>query len=275
MKDADCVSFLQWALPQLRMRWPGFRKVRKQVCKRIDRRRKELGLPDVAAYRSYLETHPGEWSMLDSLCRIFISRFYRDRGVFDHLRQVVLPVLAELAVTRGERTLRGWSIGCASGEEVYTLSLIWHLELQARFPALAFQLVATDADQTMLQRAQRGCYPASSLKELPPAWREAAFVRTGEVYCLGEEFRAGLEFCCQDIRAQQPEETFHLVLGRYLVFTYFEESLQQQVLAQITRRLLPGGGLVIGKTESLPDGTASLTAWFSQQGIYQRVEQVK
>jgi chemotaxis protein methyltransferase CheR len=272
MKDADCVSFLQWALPQLRMRWPGFRKVRKQVCKRIDRRCKELALPDVVAYRAYLEAHPAEWSMLDSLCRVSISRFYRDRGVFDHLRQVVLPVLAELAVTRGERTLRGWSVGCASGEEVYTLSLIWHFELKARFPGLVFRLVATDADPTMLQRAQRGCYLASSLKELPPAWRDAAFVRTGEAYCLREEFRAGIEFCCQDIRSQQDEETFHLVLGRYLVFTYFEESLQQQILTQITQRLLPGGGLVIGRTESLPDGTVGLTPWFPWQGIYRRVE---
>jgi chemotaxis protein methyltransferase CheR len=268
MKDADCISFLQWALPQLRMRWPGFRKVRKQACKRIDRRRKELGLPDVAAYRGYLETNPGEWSVLDSLCRISISRFYRDRAVFDQLREVVLPSLAEMALAQGEKELRCWSIGCASGEEVYTFSLIWHFELKARFPALAFRLVATDADQTMLQRAQRGCYLGSSLKELPAAWRDAAFVRTGETYCLQEKFRLGVEFRCQDIRSQQPEETFHLILCRYLIFTYYDGSLQQQMLSQITRRLLLGGGLVIGKTESLPDGTIGLTPWFLQQGIY-------
>ena len=271
MKDNDCVAFLQWALPQLRMRWPGFRKVRKQVCKRIDRRRKELGLPDVNTYRDYLEANPEEWPILDSLCRVSISRFYRDRDVFNHLRQVVLPTLAELIMARREKTLRGWSIGCASGEEVYTLSLIWHFEFKAKFPSLAFQLVATDADPTMLQRAQRGCYPASSLKELPSTWREKAFVRVGEEYCLREEFRTDIEFRCQDIRSQQPEETFALVLGRYLIFTYFEESLQQQMLAQITQRLLPGGGLVIGKTESLPNDSAGLTPWFLRQGIYRRI----
>lgn len=272
MRDSDCVDFLQWALPQLRMRWRGFRRVRKQVCKRIERRRKALDLPDIAAYQAYLETHQEEWSVLDTLCRVSISRFYRDRTVFDHLQQVVWSTLAEMALAQGENELRCWSIGCASGEEVYTLSLIWHFELKARFPGLVFRLLATDADPTMLQRAQRGCYPASSLKELPPAWRDAAFVRTGEEYCLREKFRVGIEFRCQDIRTQQPEETFHLVLCRYLVFTYFDESLQQQVLTRITRRLLPGGGLVIGKTESLPDDTPGLTPWFLQQGIYQRVE---
>jgi chemotaxis protein methyltransferase CheR len=271
MKNADWVSFLQWALPQLRMRWPGFRKVRKQVCKRIDRRRKELDLPDVAAYRAFLESHPAEWSTLDTFCRISISRFYRDRDVFERLRETVLPHLAEMVLRRGENDLRCWSIGCASGEEVYTLSLIWHFELKTKFPDLAFRLAATEADPTMLLRAQRGCYPTSSLKELPSTWREKAFDKVGEEYCLGEEFRTGLEFRCQDIRSQQPEETFQLVLCRNLAFTYFEESLQQQVLAQIIQRLQPGGGLVIGKTESLPDDSAGLTPWFLQQGIYRRI----
>ena len=77
MKDSDCVDFLQWALPRLGLRWPGFRKVRKQVCKRVDRRLRELGVPDAKTYRDFLEKHREEWSVLDSFCRIPISRFYR------------------------------------------------------------------------------------------------------------------------------------------------------------------------------------------------------
>ena len=69
MKDEECVSFLQWALPRLRRYWPGFRKVRRQVCKRIDRRICELDLGGVAAYRLYLECHPEEWPELDTRCR--------------------------------------------------------------------------------------------------------------------------------------------------------------------------------------------------------------
>ncbi len=270
MKDTACVDFLQWALPQLRLRWPGFRKVRRQVCKRIDRRYRELGLPDVATYRAYLETHPEEWLILDSLCRISISRFYRDRGVFDSLRRVILPALAELALSRGDPELRCWGIGCASGEEVYTLNLIWHLELQPRFPALTGHIVATDVDQQLLQRAQAGCYPASSLKELPSGWRETAFVEMGEEYCLRDGFKAGVDFYCQDIRVGQPEESFHLILCRNSVLTYFEETLQQQVLNRIVQQLLPGGALVIGKTERLPEEEFGLSEWLLNQGIYRR-----
>ena len=83
MRNEECVLFLQWALPQLNLRWKGFRRVRQQVCKRIQRRLKELELPDFNAYRFYLKTHPEEWLVLDSYCQITISRFYRDRDVFN------------------------------------------------------------------------------------------------------------------------------------------------------------------------------------------------
>ncbi len=125
VKDADCTEFLQWALPRLGMRWPGFRRVRGQVCKRLRRRMAELGLRDLADYRALLETHPEEWTRLDGLCRISISRFYRDQGVWRTLEREILPRLADRARARGETRLRIWSAGCASGEEPYTLALLF------------------------------------------------------------------------------------------------------------------------------------------------------
>jgi hypothetical protein len=62
MKDSDCIAFLQWALPCLGHRWPGYRKVRRQVCKRVDRRIRALGLAGIEEYRAYLETHRDEWA---------------------------------------------------------------------------------------------------------------------------------------------------------------------------------------------------------------------
>ena len=114
MNDRECVAFLQWCLPQLGMRWGGFRKVRRQVCKRVSRRIDILGLADPDAYRLYLESHDDEWTTLGSLCRVTISRFYRDRGVFDGLRARVLPLLVEAASARGDDRVRCWCAGCAS-----------------------------------------------------------------------------------------------------------------------------------------------------------------
>jgi chemotaxis protein methyltransferase CheR len=104
MTDRECVEFLQWALPRLGLRWPGFRKVRGQVHKRIARRMSELSLTRLSEYRDYLETHSNEWELLDGLSRISISRFYRDRDVFNRLRDEILPDLARTARCRGEQT---------------------------------------------------------------------------------------------------------------------------------------------------------------------------
>jgi chemotaxis protein methyltransferase CheR len=117
MNDPQCVQFLQWALPHLGMRWAGFRKVRRQVCQRARQRARELGLSDLNAYRIYLDTHPDEWAVLDSLTPIPISRFYHDRGTFVFLAHDVLPALAAQALDDGRDTLDVWSAGCASGEE--------------------------------------------------------------------------------------------------------------------------------------------------------------
>jgi hypothetical protein len=111
MTNHDCIHFLQWSLPRLRMHWPGFRRVRGQVCKRISARVRELALADATAYRSHLEQHPDEWQVLDSLCRITISRFYRDAEVYRFLEQDVIPRLAQDALSRGESVLKCWSIG--------------------------------------------------------------------------------------------------------------------------------------------------------------------
>ena len=118
MKDTECSEFLQWCLPHLRLRWPGFRKVRKQVCKRLSRRIGRLGLTGLVAYREYLDGHNEEWQVLDSLSRVTISRFYRDRRVFDVLRSEILPSLARRALTEGEKEVRCWSAGSCSGRSL-------------------------------------------------------------------------------------------------------------------------------------------------------------
>ena len=157
MTSTDCVAFLQWALPQLSLSWRGFRKVRGQVCKRIRRRMESLGLEDFAAYRDHLDRHPQEWAVLDGFCRITISRFYRDRNVFRVLGSNVLPQLAQQAAQQ-RRCVTCWSAGCASGEEVYTLRILWDLTLAGTHPDVALSLLGTDIDEAVLARASAGCY---------------------------------------------------------------------------------------------------------------------
>jgi chemotaxis protein methyltransferase CheR len=268
--DPEGIQFLQWCLPRLHLRWPGFRKVRRQVYQRITRRLQELGLPNLQSYRCHLEDHPAEWARLDSLCWIHISRFYRDRSVFQHLEREVLPQLAQRQVAAGEDEIRLWSAGCAGGEEPYTIAVIWRHRLAEQFSSLRVRIVATDIDPQSIRRAERGCYKASSVKELPAEWRAEALVTRGEELCLKNEYRGGVTFLLQDIREGAPEGLFQLILCRNLAFTYFDETLQKETMRKIADRLAPGGALVIGNLESLPDGPWDVEPWSKRLGVYRK-----
>ncbi|NCF27345.1 MAG: chemotaxis protein CheR [Gammaproteobacteria bacterium] len=272
MKNTECVAFLQWALPQRDMRWPGFRKVRRQVCRRIGRRLCELGLPDVAAYRAYLEQNTAEWHVLDSACRITISRFYRDRNVFESLQNAVLPVLARAAIERGASELSCLSVGCASGEEAYSLKLLWEFQLARVHTALELRVSAIDSHPKMLERARRGCYQAGSLEDLPEAWRRSAFEPSDSVYCLRRQFRNGVCFTHGDVRHTLPAGPFDLVLCRNLVFTYFVESLQRKILGHLHARMHEAAALVVGIHESLPEHCIGFRPWDAVRCTYRRIQ---
>ncbi len=268
MSDTECTTFLQWALPRLDMRWAGFRKVRGQVCKRLRQRMERLGLDGFPAYRARLESDPEEWRELDECCHITISRFFRDQGVFECLRRRVLPDIAARARREG-REARCWSAGCASGEEPYTLKILWDLELAPKHPDVSLAIVATDIDELMLKRAHAGCFAATSLRELPADVVNQAFDRIGDRFCVRPRHRANIAFCAQDLRVQAPSGLFDLVLCRYLAFTYFSAPLQEKCLGRMVKRLRPRGYLVIGTHERLPDEEPRLRAFEDVPQIYQ------
>lgn len=251
MTDTDCLAFLQWALPQLGLRWPGFRKVRRQVCKRLTRRMRDLGLDNFPAYRARLESDPAEWSDLDECCHITISRFFRDRRVFDVLRAVVLPDIGARTDREG-RDANVWSAGCTSGEEPYTIKILWDAEVAGVHPAVSISITATDVDAAMLARARQGCFEPSSLHELPAPLIEQAFERRGPLYCVKAKHRQGIDFIDQDLRSQMPKDPFDLILCRYVVFTYFAAPLQREIMVRMLERLRPNGYFVIGTHEQLP-----------------------
>ncbi len=269
MENNDCTVFLQWALPRLELRWPGFRKVRGQVCKRLTRRMHAIGLSDFAAYRARLEADPSEWCVLDEYCHITISRFFRDRGMFEILRRQVLPDIA-LRATREGRNAYAWSAGCASGEEAYTLRIVWDLEVARAHPGVSLSIIGSDVDEAMLARAHEGCFDATSLRELPLPLVEQAFDRIGSKYCVKPRHRGGVEFIEHDLRSQAPAHLFDLILCRYVAFTYFALSLQRRVLPRMLERLRPQGYFVMGTHERLPDDPAELATLKTAPQIFQK-----
>jgi chemotaxis protein methyltransferase CheR len=130
------------------------------------------------------------------------------------------------------------------------------------------RIVATDIDPQAIRRAERACYKASSIKELPAEWRTEAFVTCGEELCLKDEYKACVTFLPQDIRDRAPEGLFHLILCRNLVFTYFDETLQRKTMQRLSDSLAPRGALIIGNLESLPDGPWRIQPASKRLGVY-------
>ena len=270
LDDAACVALLRFALPRLQLRWEGFRRVRRQVCRRIARRMREIGVPDAAAYRARLESDPAEWRRLDALCRITISRCFRDRSVFETLETRVLPVLAARARAAGRTTLRAWCAGCASGEEAYSLAALWASALAPRANGLRLAIVATDSDPQLIERARRGRFRASSLREVPAEALALGFERSEPGYVVRAALRELIEFRCQDLREEMPDGPFDLISCRNLAFTYFGAELQREILARLCGRLQERGALVVGLHESLPAEQGALAPWAGTRAVYER-----
>ena len=149
--------------------------------------------------------------------------------------------------------------------------MIWKLSVAERYPKMKLKLLATDSDPHMLERAQVGRYPASSLKDLPRQWQEICFDRADNHFTLKPQYRQGVQWSLQDLRHAMPAGPFDLIMCRHLAFTYFDEVQQRQILAQFASRLILGGLLVTGKQESVPaNDIEEMVAIEPLMGIYRR-----
>ncbi len=267
----EYIAFLQRNLPRLGYRWAGFRKPRGQVIKRIARRMESLGLQGVREYEVYLHSNVDEWERLDGMCRITISRFFRDRGIFNSIRDDVLPEIARLAEEEGRDSIDCLSVGCCSGEEPYTLKIIWELAVSSK---LDLRITAMDSSRELLERAMEAVYAFSSIKDLPGEYRDEAFTEGEEGFKLKDRFKSGVRFMQKDIRKDvidiMDTGSFDLVLCRNLAFTYFDKESQAGVLRKLVSILRPGGFLVIGIHETLPDIGHGLLRHTSSKCIYRK-----
>lgn len=263
MESSDCVQFLQWALPQMHMRWAGFRRVRRQVCKRILLRISDLRFENIIEYQNYVRTQSSEWAILDSFCRISISRFYRDKAVFDAFATHIFPYLCSLQ----SNEIRVCSLGCCSGEEPYTLQMIWKNLNQFEQNLVLF---AVDNDAHLLHRAKTGQYQKSSMRDLPEHLYRFFESRAG-VFQVNEEICKSVKFLRMDLRKKLPSGLFDLILCRNLVFTYYDEVMQRDILRRLYQKLSPAGLLIIGIHEQLPSDCGYFEHFNYLKGVFKRV----
>ncbi len=218
--------------------------------------------------KSILKRTRRNWDFLDSCCRISISRFYRDRGLFDTISTELIPVIVDKALENRWNRINVWSVGCASGEEPYTIKIIWEDAVQKNKVDLNISITATDINRIVLRRASDGSYSRSSFWELPEKLFKKYFYKEGELYSIKKELKDGINFLEQDVRKDIPDGEFHVILCRNLVFTYFDKQLQIRILADLEKHLVKGGFLIVGCHEKLPEGKFDLKKVEASKMIY-------
>ena len=239
-------EFLKEATALLGLQWRPFH--RKGIKRKVERRVADVGLPGFKEYILKVKKDSEEQLLLSKILTVTISRFFRDKEVFHILNQsIVLDLLKE-----DSSELRIWCIGCASGEESYSLALLWKEKFEQTWPEVHLFILATDIDENLLERAKDGTYKNSSLKEVPERSIENFFRKEGEFYILDRSVSESIEFKKHDILHEEPFLGMDLVFCRNLAFTYFSKGSQIEVLKKIALSLKEKGYLVIGKDESLP-----------------------
>lgn len=225
----------------------GYRKVRGGVKKRIRRRMAQIRCTDMEEYLKILDTDPEEKNACENCLTVTISRFFRDRRLWEYLRTTVLEDVAK----RSGNRVHIWSAGCANGEEAYSLVLLWDM---LGIDTL-LHITATDLDTDNLERARLGVYQLSSLKELPGSIRIRYFsLLSGERrYRIQPELTKSIRWLRHDMFDPPPEGPFDVIFLRNNLLTYYHGAELEKALARITKTLTPRGYLVIGSHERLPE----------------------
>jgi chemotaxis methyl-accepting protein methylase len=243
-------------LEYLQYSWSGYRKVRKGVKKRIQRHMNQLNCRNMTDYIKLLDLEPVTRHQCELQMTVSISRFFRDRRLWDLLKRSWLPNL----IIKNSRVLKVWSAGCACGEEAYSFKIIWEQLGQAFHLLPELELLATDIYPYYLERARGGIYSRSSLKEVASDLQKIYFEsrRSGRQYMIKDYLKTGIRWDLHHLSTDPPEKNFGIIFLRNNVLTYYRREAREKVLINILDSLLPGGLFIIGCHEKLPFQPPSL-----------------
>jgi len=229
---------------------------------RLEARMRAVGCVDLAAYHARLMAERDEVDRLLESLVVPVTEFFRDGWVFRELAERVLPTLPAAS-----GILRAWVVGTATGEEAYTVAMLL-AEAAARQRGRGFEVLASDLDQRSLEVARKGLYSDAAVQAVPPDLRKLYLRSEGpDGWRVVDPIRGRVHFAQHDLMGARlaPREAivaaFDLVFCRN-VLLYFDASLRAKAVERLAAVLEPGGPLVIGVTEALPeDSTGRFTSY--------------
>lgn len=241
---------------------------RTSLRRRISLRMEAVGAEDFIAYRAYLEAQPSEYEELLNTVLINVTSFFRDEEAWQSLRQQVIPAIIEQAAD--DRPIRVWSVGCASGEEPYSIAMLFAEHMGAANFCRRVKIYATDLDEDALKSARLATYSPRDVENVPPELLERYFERTNNHYVVERELRKCVIFGRHNVVHDAPISRIDLLCCRNLLI-YLEAETQGIVLPRLHYALNRDGYLFLGKAETQLARSALFRAVETKHRIFAKV----
>ena len=238
--------------------------------RRIARRMSLAGLRpgDMAGYHAKLRADRAELDALAGDLLIHVTSFFRDGAVFDALERTTIPGL--VAAHQADQPLRVWVAGCSTGEEPYSLAMLFLEQIEAAGRQIKLQVFASDVDAEAITLARDGTYPAATLEALSPARLARFFVREDSGWRAAPDLRGAIVFTVQDVLADPPFSRLDMVSCRNLLI-YLRPDAQARAIEAFHFALRDGGILLLGSAETPPGAAGRFEAVSKAERIYRRV----
>jgi two-component system, chemotaxis family, CheB/CheR fusion protein len=246
---------------------------RDSVLRRIDRRMAVQQVERLEDYTRYLARVPEEIDALFRDLLIGVTRFFRDPEAFLALEREGIPRLVE-GMPPGS-TIRVWVPGCSTGEEAYSIAILFREQMNASGLGSKLQLFATDIDPRAIEVARAGIYPAGIAEDVSAERLERFFVpeKDGSSYRIRKSIRDLLVFSEQDLITDPPFSRMALVSCRN-VLIYMGPELQKKLIPLFHYALNPRGILFLGTSESVGDFGGLFQTLDRKAKLYQRKEEL-
>jgi two-component system, chemotaxis family, CheB/CheR fusion protein len=237
------------------------------VLRRIERRMQVRHTPELYQYLDLLENDRGEVITLRREMLISVTSFFRDPDTFAELAEkVISPMVAQ---KQASDPIRVWAAGIATGEEAYSIGMLFieAFERERRWPHL--KIFATDVDQQCVETAGIGQYPESAAAEVSAERLERFFVKKGDSFIVKNELRQCVVFARHNLLADPPFTKMDLVACRNTLI-YFKSAAQERALRSLQYAINQGGALLLGPSESLAAVTEGLQTISAKHKLYRR-----
>ncbi|RYG98801.1 MAG: response regulator [Alphaproteobacteria bacterium] len=238
--------------------------------RRIDKRMASLGFPPhlIDRYLALLEENADERRELAKEVLVNVTSFFRDGAVFEFLGETVIPQI--LSRNGNDDKLRIWIAGCSTGEEAYSLAMLFLEGINSLRLNTRLQVFASDADPDAVLTAREGYYDAESASAISPDRLQAFFIKDGSGYRVSAKLRDTVIFTVQNVLSDPPFSRIDLVSCRNLLI-YLEPVAQAKALALFGFALRENGILVLGSAETVGKLSDGFTILSKSNHVYTRV----